>query len=230
MMKFFSNFFFGIIETLIRNISGPLGLLLRRIYYKIRLKKCGKNLKVSIGVEIVNPSKVQVGVNVWLDDYSLIIAGNYKLTGNKKEIFVPNDNFKLDQGDVKIGNYIHIAPYCILNGFGAGIHIKDDSTLAAAVKIYSATNTYKDRSISKKKKISMSSKSKNYSVVYYKKPVIIGERSFVSLNTVIICAELGDDVLVKANSVVLRDVINHSVIVGNPSIVEKSDYNKQSVI
>ena len=72
----------------------------------------------------------------------------------------------------------------------------------------------------------MSSKSKNYSVVYYKKPVVIGERSFVSLNTVIICAELGDDVLVKANSVVLRDVISHSVVVGNPAIVEKSDYNK----
>ena len=224
------NIFFGLIETLIRNISGPLGLLLRSIYYKIRLKKCGKNLKVSIGVEIINLEQVQIGDNVWLDDYSIIIAGNYKLTGNKKEIFIINDNFKLNQGDVKIGNYIHIAPYCILNGFGAGIHIKDDTTLAAGVKVYSASNTYKDKSSKNKKTISMSPKSMNYSVVYYKKPVIIGERSFVSLNTVIICAELGDDVLVKANSVVLRDVINHSVIVGNPSIVEKSDYNKQSVI
>ena len=225
MMKFFSNFFFGIIETLIRNISGPLGLLLRRIYYKIRLKKCGKNLKVSIGVEIVNPSKVQVGDNVWLDDYSLIIAGNYKLTGNKKEIFVPNDNFKLDQGDVKIGNYIHIAPYCILNGFGAGIHIKDDTTLAAGVKVYSASNTYKDKSSKNKKIISMSPKSKNYSVVYYKKPVVIGERCFLALNSSVICAELSNDVLVKANSVVLRDVASHSVMIGTPAIVEKKDYN-----
>ena len=225
MMKFFSNFFFGIIETLIRNISGPLGLLLRRIYYKIRLKKCGKNLKVSIGVEIVNPSKVQVGDNVWLDDYSLIIAGNYKLTGNKKEIFVPNDNFKLDQGDVKIGNYIHIAPYCILNGFGAGIHIKDDTTLAAGVKVYSASNTYKDKSSENKKTISMSPKSKNYSVVYYKKPVVIGERCFLALNSSVICAELSNDVLVKANSVVLKDVASHSVMIGTPAIVEKKDYN-----
>ena len=225
MMKFFSNFFFGIIETLIRNISGPLGLLLRRIYYKIRLKKCGKNLKVSIGVEIVNPSKVQVGDNVWLDDYSLIIAGDYKLTGNKKEIFVPNDNFKLDQGDVKIGNYIHIAPYCILNGFGAGIHIKDDTTLAAGVKVYSASNTYKDKSSKNKKIISMSPKSKNYSVVYYKKPVVIGERCFLALNSSVICAELSNDVLVKANSVVLKDVASHSVMIGTPAIVEKKDYN-----
>ena len=225
MMKFFSNFFFGIIETLIRNISGPLGLLLRRIYYKIRLKKCGKNLKVSIGVEIINPSKVQVGDNVWLDDYSLIIAGNHKLTGNKKEIFVPNDNFKLDQGDVKIGNYIHIAPYCILNGFGAGIHIKDDTTLAAGVKVYSASNTYKDKSSENKKIISMSPKSQNYSVVYYKKPVVIGERCFLALNSSVICAELSNDVLVKANSVVLRDVVSHSVMIGTPAIVEKKDYN-----
>ena len=225
MIKFLQNFFFGIIETLIRNISGPLGLLLRRIYYKIRLKKCGKNLKVSIGVKIINPGQVEVGDNIWLDNFVLIIAGNHKLTGNKKEIFFTNNNFKLNQGDVKIGNYIHIAPYCILNGFGAGIHIKDDSTLAAAVKIYSASNTYKDKSSENKKIISMSSKSKNYSVVYYKKPVVIGERSFVSLNTVIICAELGDDVLVKANSVVLRDVASHSVMIGTPAIVEKKDYN-----
>ena len=202
-----------------------MGLLLRRIYYKIRLKKCGKNLKVSIGVEIVNPSKVQVGDNVWLDDYSLIIAGNYKLTGNKKEIFVPNDNFKLDQGDVKIGNYIHIAPYCILNGFGAGIHIKDDTTLAAGVKVYSASNTYKDKSSENKKTISMSPKSKNYSVVYYKKPVVIGERCFLALNSSVICAELSNDVLVKANSVVLKDVASHSVMIGTPAIVEKKDYN-----
>ena len=219
------NFFFGLVESLIRNISGPLGLLLRRIYYKIRLKKCGRNLKVSIGVEIVNPQQVEIGDNVWLDDYSLIIAGNYKLSGNKKEMYIKNDNFKLNQGDVKIGSYIHIAPYCILNGFGAGIHIKDDTTLAAGVKVYSASNTYKDKSSDKAKKISMSPKSKNYSVVYYKKPVVIGERSFVSLNAVIICAELGNDVLVKANSVVLRDVPSHSVLTGNPSTLEKSDYN-----
>ena len=166
-MIFLSNLFFGLIETLIRNISGPLGLLLRRIYYKIRLKKCGKNFKVSIGVKIINPSKVQVGDNVWLDDYSLIIAGNHKLSGNKKEIFIENNNFKLNKGDVKIGSYIHIAPFCILNGFGAGIHIKDDTTLAAGVKIYSATNTYyKDKNSKDKKKYSMWSKSKNYSVVY----------------------------------------------------------------
>lgn len=227
MMKLLYNLFFGIIETLIRNISGPLGLLLRRAYYKIRLKKCGKNLKVSIGVEIINPSKVQVGNNVWLDDYSIIIAGDHKLTGNKKEIFVQNNNFRLNQGDVKIGNYIHIAPYCILNGFGAGIHIKDDTTLAAGVKVYSASNTYKDKSSENKKTISMSPKSKNYSVVYYKKPVVIGERCFLALNSSVICAELSNDVLVKANSVVLRDVIAHSVVVGNPAIVEKSDYNKQ---
>ena len=219
------NFFYGLIESLIRNISGPLGLLLRRIYYKIRLKKCGKNLKVSIGVEIINPQQVEIGDNVWLDDYSLIISGNYELSGNKKEIYIENDNFKLNQGDVKIGSYIHIAPYCILNGFGAGIHIKDDTTLAAGVKVYSASNTYKDKNTDEKKKISMSPKSKNYSVVYYKKPVVIGKRSFVSLNSVIICAELGDDVLVKANSVVLRDVSSHSVMIGTPAIVEKKDYN-----
>ena len=143
--------FFGLVESLIRNISGPLGLLLRRIYYKIRLKKCGKNLKVSIGVKIINPRQVELGDNVWLDNFVLIIAGNYKLSGNKKEMYIKNDNFKLNQGDVKIGSYIHIAPYCILNGFGAGIHIKDDSTLAAAVKIYSATNTYKDLETNEKK-------------------------------------------------------------------------------
>jgi acetyltransferase-like isoleucine patch superfamily enzyme len=225
MIKFLQNFFFGIIETLIRNISGPLGLLLRRIYYKIRLKKCGKNLKVSIGVEIINPGQVEVGDNVWLDDYSLIIAGNHKLTGNKKEIFFTNNNFKLNQGDVKIGNYIHIAPYCILNGFGAGIHIKDDTTLAAGVKVYSASNTYKDKSSENKRKISMSPKSKNYSVVYYKKPVVIGERCFLALNSSVICSELSNDVLVKANSVILRDVASHSVMIGTPAIVEKKDYN-----
>ena len=225
MKKFLQNFFFGIIETLIRNISGPLGLLLRRIYYKIRLKKCGKNLKVSIGVKIINPGQVEVGDNIWLDNFVLIIAGNHKLTGNKKEIFFTNNNFKLNQGDVKIGNYIHIAPYCILNGFGAGIHIKDDTTLAAGVKVYSASNTYKDKSSEDKKIISMSPKSKNYSVVYYKKPVVIGERCFLALNSSVICAELSNDVLVKANSVILRDVASHSVMIGTPAIVEKKDYN-----
>jgi acetyltransferase-like isoleucine patch superfamily enzyme len=225
MKQLFFNFFYGLIETLIRNISGPLGLLLRRIYYKIRLKKCGKNLKVSIGVEIINPQKVEIGDNVWLDDYSLIISGNHELTGNKKEIYIKNNNFKLNQGDVKIGSYIHIAPYCILNGFGAGIDIRDDTTLAAGVKVYSASNTYKDKNTNEIKIISMSPKSKNYSVVYYKKPVVIGERCFLALNSSVICAEISSDVLVKANSVVLRDVASHSVMIGTPAIVEKKDYN-----
>ena len=228
MKQLFFNFFFGLIESLIRNVSGPLGLLLRRIYYKIRLKKCGKNLKVSIGVEIINPQRVEIGDNVWLDDYSLIISGNYELSGNKKEIYIENNNFKLNQGDVKIGSFIHIAPYCILNGFGAGIHIKDDTTLAAGVKVYSASNTYKDKNTDERKIISMSPKSKNYSVVYYKKPVVIGERCFLALNSSVICAEISNDVLVKANSVVLRDVASHSVMIGTPATVEKKDYNIES--
>ena len=71
----------------------------------------------------------------------------------------------------------------------------------------------------------MSPKSKNYSVVYYKKPVVIGERCFLALNSSVICAEINDDVLVKANSVVLRDVPSHSVMIGTPATVEKKDYN-----
>lgn len=42
--------FFDIVETIIRNISGRLGIFLRRLYYSKRLAQCGKNLRIDEGL------------------------------------------------------------------------------------------------------------------------------------------------------------------------------------
>ena len=51
-MKKVLNLYFQTVESLIRNISGRIGTVLRRKYYTKRFAQCGKNLVIDEGVII----------------------------------------------------------------------------------------------------------------------------------------------------------------------------------
>ena len=206
-------------EGFIRNISGFSGLFLRNLYYKKRLKYLGKQSKIGIGVVFVVPEKISIGNNVFVDDYVTIIAGDEILFGNKEEKYYRNNKFTGQRGDIIIKNNIHIAPYCLINGFGAGVQIDDDCTLAASVKIYSCTNHH--TSFYTDKEVSMSPRSKSRIVSYIKKEVVMEENSFVSVNSVILCCTLGRNSMLKPNSFLTKDYGDGVILLGTPATIEK---------
>jgi acetyltransferase-like isoleucine patch superfamily enzyme len=110
---------FDLIESLIRNISGPPGFFIRRLYYKFRLGKLGDGSLIDVGVIFLNPKNIEISEFTWIDSYVILNA---------------------NLGSIKIGKRCHIASFSIIAG-RENITIKDFVGIAASVKIYSNSNT-----------------------------------------------------------------------------------------
>lgn len=81
------------------------------------LKKVGKNVKISRKSSIYSPQTIEIGDNVRIDDFCIL------------------------SGNIKIGNYVHIAAYVALYG-KSGIEIKDFCGCSARCTLYSATDDF----------------------------------------------------------------------------------------
>jgi acetyltransferase-like isoleucine patch superfamily enzyme len=83
-----------------------------------QLRHCGKNVIIGKTVRIKDPDRVVIGDNVIIDDYTYIA------------------------GDVTIGDYVHIAPGCVLSASAGGIEMESLSGLSAGCKIYGGSSNY----------------------------------------------------------------------------------------
>lgn len=84
---------------------------------KLGLKEIGKNVLISKKASIYSPEKIEIGNNVRIDDFCIL------------------------SGNIKIGNYVHIAAYVALYG-KYGIEIGDFCGCSARCTIYSATDDF----------------------------------------------------------------------------------------
>ncbi|KFI09643.1 acyltransferase [Vibrio coralliilyticus] len=222
------NIFFSIIEYLIINIPGGLGQRIRYQYYKRRFKKCGKNVRIDIGVIIQNPENIEVGNDVWFLPYSIVTSRpiNEKIDNRiliKKE--KPHQDIEI--GTIKIGNQVSIGAYNIIQGYG-GITIKDRVTTSARVSLYSfshypndpqnpTTITYANSMV----------KSENISCI--ESPLILEEGVWIGLNVIIFGGLVGRNSFVSTNSVVLKSVEENSYAAGSPAKKVKNRFVDEEV-
>ncbi|MES9855330.1 MAG: acyltransferase [Sedimenticola sp.] len=82
-------------------------------------KRVGKNVKIHSRASVYCPENIELGDNVRIDDYVVIVAG----------------------GPLKIGSYVHIANFCYV-GSRAGITFNDFVGLAHGVRIFSSSDDY----------------------------------------------------------------------------------------
>lgn len=86
---------------------------------KIGFKSLGKNVLISEKCTIHGAERMEIGNNVRVDDFSTLV------------------------GDILIGNYVHISPYCGIHGTGGGKIIMEDFTaLSVGVIAYAASDDY----------------------------------------------------------------------------------------
>ena len=109
----------------------------------------GRNCKVHVTTNILNPKNLILGNDVRIDAFCNII--------NKKKVVLKN--------------LIHIGPYCLLNSGGGEIKMENYSGLSAGVKIYTSLEDMSGRSFfgpHNKKKTNINSgtiKISKYSVI-----------------------------------------------------------------
>ena len=114
---FFLKGIFNFFESLIRNLSGPFGLIIRRMYYKLVFAKIGTDVLIDIGVVFSAPQNIICGNRVWFDTYSMI-------------------NTPIDQ--IEIGDQVHIGPYSYLGG-KKKITLKNFTAITCGSKIFSGS-------------------------------------------------------------------------------------------
>lgn len=89
------------------------------LFFDLRtLKHCGSNVIIGKTVRIRNPERVTIGDNVIIDDFTYI------------------------SGTVSIGDYVHIAPGCVLSASSSLIAMGSLSGLSAGCKVYAGSSNY----------------------------------------------------------------------------------------
>ena len=206
--------FFCLIEDLLRGLSGPIGILLRRAYYRRRLRSCGTHLIIDSGVHILGAEHISVGDWVWIDKNCIIAAGPLKHRDEVKRIATNNPPIK--PGEIRLGSSCHLGIGTIIQAHG-GVSIGDAFCSSAGVKIYSMSN---DPHVGRGGPIP---RADNH-VARVETPVCIGDNVWLGLNVSVIGGCIGSHSFVKPLSVVLGNIPGNKVVVGFPAMPQKPRY------
>ena len=206
-----------LIKLFVTYTPGSFGNKIRYLYYKIKLKKCGSNVIIDLGVIINGAELITIGDNVHIDKYCIISTGRV-LVGqiHKKE----NSSFKFKEGELIIGNNVHIVQFCVLMAYG-GMHIHDFCTLSSGTKIYSLSNLPYDPD----------DKKKIVSIMPYEQapficsPVVLEENVWLGLNCIVMPGTLVQkNSFAVSNSLLLGSYPENSYLSGNPAIKIRNRY------
>jgi len=147
----------------------------------------GQNVKVSDKASIYNPEFIELGDCSRIDDFCVI------------------------SGHVKIGKYVHIAPFCLIAGGEKGVTMEDFSGLAYGVQIFSQSDDYSGRTLTNPT-VSAKFKDERKAAVRIGRHVIIGAGSMVFPGV-----DLADGCSVGAMTLVNKSTQAWGIYAGNPA-------------
>lgn len=200
--------FFHFFEDIIRNISGPVGIALRRAYYKVRLGSAGKKLVIDTGVSFQSPKDVFLGDHVWIDKNCVFIAG--RIDTGTVTIIKKTDSRLAEEGRIKLGSYCHVGIGTIIQGHGA-VTVGDYFTSSAGCRIYSFSNDYRNCR-------SGTVETPSAKPAYIMGPVLIKQNVWIGLGVSVISTEIAEDCFVLPHAVVYEPLEKNSVAGGNPAV------------
>lgn len=136
---------FEIITTLLCNIPGALGLMLRKIFYRKIIGRSGKNVVFGRGITIRHPSKITIGNNVIIEDNCVLDAKGSTNDGiciGDKVIVSRNVVLSCKNGLIKIGNNTVIGINCTIHSVGKSKVIVGKDVLISAYVYLIGGGTY----------------------------------------------------------------------------------------
>ena len=134
-MKRLKNALSALWEDLIRPLSGPLGIRLRRAWYASRLERCGARLTIDAGVHLVGAGYMAFGDDCWIDRNTILIAGPLDASAKVDR----RGRGEVPAGRIVIGDRCHLGIGTVIQGHG-GVRIGHNFTTSAGAKLYSVSN------------------------------------------------------------------------------------------
>jgi galactoside O-acetyltransferase len=154
------------------------------------------------------------------------MAGPVDLSKNKW-FKKPNKTFRAFEGELIIGDNVHIAPFCVIQAHG-GFCMGNNSGFSSGVKIYTLSNHPINPS-EPSSEVHFTPLSEK--AVYIIGPVVLEENVGVALNSVILSGvTVGRDSFVTPFSFVNRSFESNSVISGIPAKREKPRFPDNAVL
>ena len=214
MIKKIFKAFDDILRFFIIYMPGPTGRKIRYYYWKRKLKKCGKNVIIDEGVIIQGAEYISIGDNVWIDKYCVLMAGPVKFNNNSVVKRIENKNFKFEEGELIIGNGVHIGIGNIIQAH-SGIYIGNNVTTSAGVKMYSLSNyPYDENDL---KTITYANCMATGKISYIMSPIVIEDGVWIALNCIVLGGTIGKNSFISSNSIVYKDIPENSYASGNPA-------------
>jgi len=214
MIRKFLKVFDDILRFFIIYMPGSTGRKIRYSYWKRKFKKCGKNVIIDEGVIIQGPEYISIGDNVWIDKYCILMAGPVKFDNNSVVKKIENKNFEFKEGELIIGNGVHLGIGNIIQAHG-GVYIGNNVTTSAGVKIYSLSNyPYDENDLGNVVYANCMATGK---VSYIVSPIVIKDGVWIALNSIVLGGTIGKNSFVSSNSVVYKDIPDNSYASGNPA-------------
>ena len=214
--------------SLIRGMDGLDGEILRYKYYRSRLKKIGKNVRIDTGVFIYGPEYISIDDNTHIDKNCIIVGSSADLDLSRrilkrKELY----SDLVQQGEISIGKNCHISQNCMIYGYG-GVFIGDKCVMSAGSKIYSLTSM----------PTNPFDRSDVLSIVPYSGPsptligkVILDVNVWIGLDSVISPGVLiGKNSFVRSNSMVMKSFKENSYIGGDPATRLRDRFSRNDSI
>jgi len=154
------------------------------------LRSVGENVLISTSAKLYRPESINVGSNSRIDDFVTLTAGT--------------------NGTIDIGEYVHIAAYCMVEAPVSAI-FSDYSGLAARVTVYGGTDSYRGDAMTNP---CVPMKYRHI----FKKAIYLGKHVVVGTNTVILPgAHLGEGCSVGAMSLVVGRLDAFGMYAGVPA-------------
>lgn len=184
------------------------GEKVREEYYRGQLKHMGENVKIGVGVRIVNPQYISLGDHVQINDGATLIArgeGGIEIGNHvyiKERVILDTEG---QDGYIKTGNHVYIGTGTTLFGH-KGLEIGDQCLLAQNITITPYSHIFEDPNAT------------IWSQGGHSKKVTIGRDCYLGMNvTVLYSADIGEGSVVGSGTVVVKPLPPYSVAVGNPA-------------
>jgi len=198
---------------LLSNLSGGLGYVLRKRFYRGLFNNVGSGVIFGKGLVLRHPGKITLGNRVAVDDYSLLDASgtaDQEIEIGDDVIVSRNCVIQAKLGPVAIGNKTDI---------GCNTIITSCSGISIGKSVLIAGNCYigGGRYVSDQLDIPMMEQG-----MYSKGKVVIGEGAWLGAGaTVLDGVQVGVGCIVGAGAVVTKDLPDYAIAVGTPAKIIK---------
>lgn len=213
------------VEWFLRDWPGESGCRVRWLYYRCRFKHLGRKARISPGVRFVGHRYISIGARSHIDIECMISAGPAALAKHECRR-LDNDAFDGSEGEVSIGEAVHLAPRCVIIGHG-GVQIGDYCGCTSGTFILSLTNHYARFSDHSRRDVLFTTRAEPRS--YVVGPVVLGRNVGVALNCVVLPGTtLSDESFLAIGSVARGTIPPNSIAAGNPAVRVRDRFTASS--